>query len=356
MEAPAPPEQRIRLQVELAGDTNRIWVAVFPSASIAELCGVIEQQYLKVRGKYVTVVEVTLRGAILDTEERVGFWLRDQELLYASWRERADVEGGVVRTPPPAHVPQRPAVGPPKPPPPNVQASVTQTQKAPLMVAESTASGVVVCHQVPTHLVMTLKELAPQSLALVVIGAKGVGKSSFIRSFIDAVDATAPENAHRVLAPPEPISEKKVEVDGVHHTVTVFDTTHATVADPSRGFFSKADAFVFVFDVSNRSSFDVLSKSLLGLMVASRGHDPAVPVTILANKIDVQPRVVSARETLALAQELSTLIKGSVALFECSALRGTHVLDAVQDTFLNLLYWRACAESNRAPGGYCVVQ
>jgi hypothetical protein len=52
-------------------------------------------------------------------------------------------------------------------------------------------------------------------------------------------------------------------------------------------------------------------------------------------------RVVTARETLALAQELSTLIKGSVALYEVSALQGTNVVDAFQDTFLNVLRWRA---------------
>jgi hypothetical protein len=48
-------EDRLRLQVELAGDASRLWVAVSPSAKISDLCASIAHQDAKVIGKrYLT--------------------------------------------------------------------------------------------------------------------------------------------------------------------------------------------------------------------------------------------------------------------------------------------------------------
>jgi GTPase SAR1 family protein len=339
----------------------------------ADVCGLVDwgrelfffffviglDTWKQVRGKNVIIEEVTLRGAILDLDETAGFWLRDQELLYASWRL---AEGGRRAS----LTPQRPSTTPrAKPPPPTREAPLsplveteTPDKRAALHVNDSVASGDVVSHQIPTHLAMTLKDLAPQSLAIAVLGAKGVGKTEFVRSFMAASGNDKPATVQDLgtRPPPQPVSEKKVEVDGVTHHVTVIDNDVTLVENSKKGYLAQADAFVYLFDVTDRASFDILNKEILGLMVATRGHDPAVPVTIVANKIDLEPRVISPSETLALASELATLIKGSVALFECSSTRGTNVLDSFQDTFLNVLYWRACSASNREPGGYCVMQ
>ena len=73
-------QERIRLQVELSGDTTRVWVAVSPKISIRELAAAVSAQYAKVRGSPVVVEDLTLRGALLDPGacvSRSRFFLRD---------------------------------------------------------------------------------------------------------------------------------------------------------------------------------------------------------------------------------------------------------------------------------------
>lgn len=73
-----------------------------------------------------------------------------------------------------------------------------------------------------------------------------------------------------------------------------------------------------------------------------------MPVTIVAGKCDVAARVVSVTEALQLAKELQSLIKGSVALFEVSSPQMLNVVSAVQDTFMNVLQYRALDSGNQS--------
>ena len=56
---------------------------------------------------------------------------------------------------------------------------------------------------------------------------------------------------------------------------------------------------------------------------------------------------VSVAESLQLARELQTLVKGSVALYEISCPLALNVGAAVHDTFATVLHWRAADPSNR---------
>ena len=143
-------------------------------------------------------------------------------------------------------------------------------------------------------------------------------------------------------------AEKKLEVEGVVHKLLL-----AEAAEAKDTLLRQAHAFICVFDCSNRSSFHELQARLLGLIVASRGHDATVPVTVVASKCDL-PRQVSVAESLQLAKELQTLIKGSVALYEVCSPQGLNVATAVQDTFTNVLQWRCCDTNNQSSS--CVVQ
>lgn len=313
-----------------------MWVGCSADAKFESLLEQIAKQYEKVtKTEGVKIAELSLRGALLDREEPVGFWVKDQELLYATFEKKIEEPKRQA----PTHDPSAPpAVA-------NQPANQGQKTNKKELNVSTEGNGVVVTHEMPTHTKYPLTELSPQAMSLCVMGSDKVGKTSFISFFIGG-DKGQENNGVKTW-------EKKIEVDSVVHKVLLVDTEYETIEKTENGYFSGGQAFLFIFDVTNRASFDALKDKLLGLCVASRGHEPSVPVTIIANKCDAQnERVVSSQETIALAKELSTLIKGSVGLYEASAKTGQNVVLAVQDTFLNVLMWRSCDDNNQ-DGGYC---
>jgi GTPase SAR1 family protein len=88
---------------------------------------------------------------------------------------------------------------------------------------------------------MELKDLAPQTLTLAVLGGNGVGKSTFISSFIVGFNAesdTGAPPANVSTSQQAGTSEKKIEVDSVVHKVVVVDVELAQVDVPGRNFFT----------------------------------------------------------------------------------------------------------------------
>ena len=99
------------------------------------------------------------------------------------------------------------------------------------------------------------------------MGAPNVGKRSFVRSFGGKATGMS--------------VEKKVEVDGVTHKVVLS-------ADEGDGeLLKKANAFLFLYDCTDRSTYQALQAKMLGEFVAARGHELAVPVAICSNKSDL---------------------------------------------------------------------
>ena len=77
--------ERVRVQVEIRG--IRVWVAIEKNATLRELMSRCESIYEKQSSEKVCVGSLSLRGALLDPDEKVGEWIQDQELLFAESAE-----------------------------------------------------------------------------------------------------------------------------------------------------------------------------------------------------------------------------------------------------------------------------
>ena len=144
-----------------------------------------------------------------------------------------------------------------------------------------------------------------------------------------------------------------MSVDGVSHKLILLDCVSPNNVDR---LLNTANAFLFLFDLSNRKTYQSLQSSLLGQFVASRGHESNVPVAICAHKSDLaHTRTVSSAEAIKLAKELQSLCKGSVAVFETSVIGNTSINPPVSDSFLNVLQYRCQKASMEEEGSSCNI-
>jgi GTPase SAR1 family protein len=294
-------QDKIRVQIDFGAFNIRIWVACLKTDSIKSLALLAESAYHKqTQGARVRIQTLSLRGALLDFDEVSGDWLEDQALLFAEGR--LEEEGSAA-------------------------------------AGGSSNGGVLVHHEPPLVEGLDLNALSPQVIILACLGQKGVGKSAFVK----ALDGKTAGGSS---------IEKKVEVDGVVHKLVVVDS------DPEKedAVFKTANAFLFLYDITSRESFQELQGRMLGLYVAARGHESSCPVSIISHKSDLSAeRKVSVSESIQLAKELQSLTKSSVALFDASALNGSNVSASVQDTFLNVLQYRAIEAKKEEDGSSCRI-
>ncbi|KAF7669711.1 hypothetical protein LDENG_00147260 [Lucifuga dentata] len=125
---------------------------------------------------------------------------------------------------------------------------------------------------------------------VVLLGARGVGKTAFASIFAGAADSMDSDDCE--LCGDE-VCEKSVEVDGESATVTVFDTWDAE-AD-SECAMQTGDAYLLLYSITDRASFLRASE----LRITLRRHRPAqhTPIILVGNKCDlVRGREVSVSE------------------------------------------------------------
>ena len=72
---------RVRVQCECSG--VRVWVAAPKEASIRELMAQCAAAVEKQTGHAAVISGLSLRGALLDPDEKVQDWLSDQEMIFA---------------------------------------------------------------------------------------------------------------------------------------------------------------------------------------------------------------------------------------------------------------------------------
>lgn len=336
--------ERIRVQVDFGGE--RVWVATLPDSKISEVALGAAAQLEKLTGVTVgniSSMRLSLRGALLDPDEPAGFWLRDQELLFLAHPGTTSNNNNSNNN--------ATSSGPSK-----VSSSLSSTKSSPPPSSAPSAppspQGLLIGHEAPPNPRLDLKAISSQVLILALLGHPGSGKTALAQRFFHKESSPLPAQA----ATKGHTWERKIEVEGVQHKLLVVDCPHGVKEDE---ILKGANGFIFLYDVCDRASFATLKDRLLGLFVAQRGSDPSVPATLVANKCDEflsgkKKREVSQQEGIALAKELSTLVKGSVALIETSAADNTNVVAAVEETFLNVLQWRACDAKNEEGGG-CVA-
>mgnify|MGYP003706994185 FL=1 len=163
------------------------------------------------------------------------------------------------------------------------------------------------------------------SRKLILIGFRGVGKTSLVRQFVEK-DFT-PEDAY--VPTIEQSFKKTVRISNAIFKTEIIDTAGKDeYATFSRQASVGAHGYIFVYSVASQSSLDQLIKvreNLLNLI----GND-TVPIVLVAQKCDLKEREISDQTGVALAKSWNC------PLLNVSAKMNINI-DVVFDTMLRLI-------------------
>ncbi|XP_056142480.1 GTP-binding protein GEM [Lampris incognitus] len=131
-------------------------------------------------------------------------------------------------------------------------------------------------------------------LRVVLLGARGVGKTAFASIFAGAADSMDSDDCELYG---DEVCEKTIEVDGESATITLLDTWDA---EDKSGWTQEqcmqtGDAYLLLYSITDRASFLRASE----LRITLRRHRPAqhTPIILVGNKCDlVRCREVSVSE------------------------------------------------------------
>ncbi|XP_013791147.1 GTP-binding protein RAD-like [Limulus polyphemus] len=138
-------------------------------------------------------------------------------------------------------------------------------------------------------------------LKVLVLGAVGVGKSSIVTQFMSSEYM----NTYDVSQDDELEKTIFLLLDGEEYELTLFDYhTLATLTDPEEDSMGSADAYVVVYSMTDRGTFEIAMDILF--VLRERGYTATRAVILVGNKSDlVRSRTVSTNEakTIAISYE-----------------------------------------------------
>lgn len=150
----------------------------------------------------------------------------------------------------------------------------------------------------------------PPEYNIAIVGALGVGKSALTVKYI----------TKRFIMEYDPDLEgtytKHEDWDNQDLVVHLMDTCDKEDSDPAR-YLKWADAFVIVYSITNRQSFDTAREYVETIMQYLKQNGRDSPVALVGNKIDLERyRQVSKGEGSSLATELECLFYETTAAEE----------------------------------------
>jgi len=160
-------------------------------------------------------------------------------------------------------------------------------------------------------------------LKIIVLGESGVGKTSLLIRYVEnrfTLNTKSTIGANFLT--------KRMELDDKVATCQIWDTAgQERFQGLGTAFYRGSDGVVFVFDVTQRKSFEELEqwKKAFLIQVGQEGNDK-FPMIILANKVDLEnQREVSQKEMK------DWCAKNNLHWFETSAKEGANVDRAFEE-------------------------
>jgi len=160
-------------------------------------------------------------------------------------------------------------------------------------------------------------------LKIIVLGESGVGKTSLLIRYVEnrfTFNTKSTIGANFLT--------KRMEIDDKVATCQIWDTAgQERFQGLGTAFYRGSDGVIFVFDVTNRKSFEELEqwKKAFLIQVGQEGND-SFPMIIVANKVDLaDQREVSQKEMK------DWCAKHGLQWFEASAKEGANVDRAFEE-------------------------
>ena len=157
------------------------------------------------------------------------------------------------------------------------------------------------------------------NLKILLVGDSGVGKTTLLLKYVDNQFS----DSHITTIGVE-YKDKEITVNNRKINLQIWDTSgQERYRSITKNFYRNAHGILFVFDVTNQTSFDHLKDWLN----SSNECDIDFKKIIVGNKIDLNDRVVN-KETMAFFAEKNQIKKS----YETSAKDGTNIQECFNDS------------------------
>ncbi|EFC45972.1 rab family small GTPase [Naegleria gruberi] len=166
-------------------------------------------------------------------------------------------------------------------------------------------------------------------LKVIILGDSGVGKTSLMNQYVNKKFS----NQYKATIGADFLT-KEVMVDDRLVTMQIWDTAgQERFQSLGVAFYRGADSCVLVFDATVAKTFENINSWRDEFLIQAGPPDPDnFPFVVIANKIDLDQRIVPQKRALAWCKA-----KGNIPYFECSAKEGTNVEQAFQTIARNAL-------------------
>ena len=174
-----------------------------------------------------------------------------------------------------------------------------------------------------------MKEENAEILNICVLGDKKVGKTNFIKRFVD-------KKFFKEYFESKFINTriKNVYIDNKPYKLKFFDTIGSEdFISQQTQLIRETDGFIFMYDDTNEKSFDFMKTSIAKVMKAKDAKVSEIPMIIVKNKMDLDE---STKELeLDLGYKFAKEIK--VSFFATSALLECDIFNSVQELVNKIL-------------------
>ena len=167
----------------------------------------------------------------------------------------------------------------------------------------------------------------PLKIKIIMLGDSGVGKTSLIYKYNDPDYEISQQDTNATIGYEYITIER--EIEGTKATVYLWDTMGQDKFNSiAKTYFRNAAGVIFIYDITNRKSFDSLSEWVRQVDDSS---DEAIPI-VIGNKVDKEKyRQVTRMEGEKFAQE------NNAAFYEVSANTGYNIKNAI-DLLLSVVF------------------
>ena len=159
-------------------------------------------------------------------------------------------------------------------------------------------------------------------LKIIVLGESGVGKTSLLVRYVENTFTIATKSTIGA-----DFLSKEIEVQGKPVTLQIWDTAgQERFQGLGTSFFRGADGVIFVFDVTRQSTFDELGPWMKSFLIQTNQEgNTSFPMLVLANKVDLDDRVVTKKDCEKYCDQLN------IPFFETSAKEAINVNKAFEE-------------------------
>ena len=168
---------------------------------------------------------------------------------------------------------------------------------------------------------------------ILTIGESGVGKTCVLRRFVENKFLK-----NHLATIGIDFKTKNLNINGQEIKLKIWDTAgQERFRNITTQYYNGADGIVLVYDLTDEASFDKI-RDWMDQIISNTQRDN-IGMVLLANKCDIEPRIVTEEQGNKLAEELK------ISYFETSALNGQGINEAFEQLTRDIMKKKGVGET-----------